>query len=192
MRLILLIPGIVVALLGIVLALSPLTTIRTQTATPPAPVEFNATSLVSVTGTYPLSFVWGAVSPATVVAATCESVNPQTSTMFSVCNGFVLITQQHGINGGFTAAPKLGAIVFVWVLPGNQTGPPPTVTVKIVGAEPALGTFVLLAGGAAVLTGAILPKKSRPQPISGARDPEGAEPFPWAVPPPSAPPPEWE
>ncbi|MCI4347943.1 MAG: hypothetical protein L3J97_04915, partial [Thermoplasmata archaeon] len=75
----LLIPGIVLVLIGVILALSPLTTIRTQTATPPTPVEFNATSLVSVTGTYPLSFTWGALSPVTVLAATCDRVTPNTT-----------------------------------------------------------------------------------------------------------------
>ena len=194
MRLLLLIPGIVVILVGIVLTVSPVVTLRTQTATPSTPVEFNATSPLSVTGTYPLSFAWAATSNVTVVAATCASVNPSMTSRFSVCGGFELITEQSGINGGFSVSPKLGAIVFLWVLPTNQTGPVPPVTVRVVGAEPALGAICLIVGGVVSVLGIVLrrPKRLKPSGKGEVDSWDRSKPPPWAESPPSTPPPEWE
>jgi hypothetical protein len=194
MRLVLLIPGILVMLLAVVLTVSPTATLRTQTATASTPVEFNATSPVSVTGHYPLSFSWGASSLVTIVAATCASVNSRATSEFSVCGGFSLIGEQTGINGAFSVSPKLGAIVFMWVLPVNETQPAPPVTVRIVGAEPLLGTILLGTGGAVAVLGILVRKKVGPPKLS-KDDPESWDPTrppPWAEQPPPQPPPEWE
>lgn len=194
MRLVILVPGIVVVILGTVLALSPSTTLHTQAATQSTPVEFNATTLWSLTGTYPLTFSWGAPSPVAIVAATCTSVNPSTTTQFSVCGGFDLITEQYGVNGGFSVAPKLGAIIFLWVLPPNQTTTAPPVTVRIVGANPSLGSDLIVAGvGVAGVGLVVRRKKGAPEtkpPPDDSFDP--VRPPSWAQNSPPDSSPEWD
>lgn len=194
MRLVLLVPGIVVVIIGVVLTLTPTSTVRTQTATSTNPIEFNATTLWSASGTYPLTFSWGAPAAVAIVAATCTSVGPGSTSRFSVCGGFDLITEQYGVNGGFSVAPSVGAVVFLWVLPPNQTTDAPPVTVRIVGANPTLGSSLLLAGAGVIVAGLVLRRKKGaadgPTPPVDSFDP--AHPPAWAEQPPPIPPQEWD
>src|SRR5690242_12221828 len=147
-----LVVGILLAILGGILAFVPFIPTGSQTITAQQEWAFNVTAAFSITGTVPLSISWSSPTDVTVQLVTCDSVSDLTCTNEHD-------SEQNGTSGTFAVNPKVnGAVGLILGTPGNAT-----VTVRE--AQPTIGDALLIVGGLFVVAGIVLPRRKPPAPV---------------------------
>ncbi|SRR5258708_10679655 len=150
--------GVVLLILGAVLAFVPIVTSATGTVDALDPMVFNVTAAFSLTGTIPLEIDWSSSQTVTIEVVTCSSINNLN------CQDESNSTQT-GTSGAFHVAPKTNGAVGV-VLNGLGSA---SVTVKE--AQTTLGAILLVLGVLLLIVGLVLKKKARPMPIGAPPTP---------------------
>jgi hypothetical protein len=161
MRIVLVIAGIVVLLVGaliqfVPLAPQPVNPISTYGGTP---FETFSVGGFSITGSITVSISWTASSPVTFIAAVCPS-GCHSANVSSLSD----ITTQSGKSGSLTLSQPNGGEIILVALSNTSTGVNPTV-ITVWATEAAV---VLFAGVAVVIAGVVWRSPRRAVPTAGA------------------------
>ncbi|MCI4372828.1 MAG: hypothetical protein L3K02_04205 [Thermoplasmata archaeon] len=166
--------GVVLVLLGAVLAFVPLIQVASQTITEGTPYEANVTG-VSVTGSVPASVSWSSNATISIEVGTCSTLQSN-----GMCSGSVsLLPIQNGTSGTFSfSVPTGGAFV---VAIASLSAATASITVKL--AQSTIGLILLIVGILLLIVGLVLKRKGSKMAASSM-----AAPMP-STPPASPPPP---
>jgi uncharacterized membrane protein len=150
MRIVIVVVGIVLIILGAVLAFVPLTTAATQEVTSSAPYGANITAAFSITGTVPLTISWTSGSSTTVLLGACDKISSSAN-----CTNPQLTTQS-GTSGSWNVNVKPGGAIVAACATSGCTA---NVTVKE--GQTVIGDILLILGIVILIVGVIL--KSKPK-----------------------------
>lgn len=148
--------GIVLLVLGAVLAFVPLVQTASQNVSELTPAAYNVSATFSITGTVPLSISYTASQAVQIMVETCDSITFSSSNA-PQCKNPSNATQ-NGSSGTFSVAVKPGGAFAVAVIG------PGTATITVKEGQTTLGDILLILGIVILLVGLVLRKKARPAP----------------------------
>lgn len=161
MRIVIVVVGIVLIILGAVLAFVPIGQIASQDVTSNAPYAANLTGgaiAFSITGTVPLTISWTSSNSTTMIMGACDKVNLGASNISGSCTN-AQITTQTGTSGSWNVNVKPGGAIVAGCATSNCKA---TVTVKA--GYTVIGDILLILGIVLLIVGVILKSKPKAAP----------------------------
>lgn len=158
MRIVIVVVGIVLIILGAVLAFVPISTAASQEVTQSAPYIANITAAFSITGTVPLTLSWTSGSSTTMLLLACDKINIGASNYSSGCTN-LQTTIQSGTSGSWNVNVKPGGAVAAICSGSGCTG---NLTVKE--GQTVIGDILLILGIVILIVGVVLKSKPKAAP----------------------------
>ncbi len=146
--------GIVLLVIGAVLAFVPLIQAASQDVSESSPAAYNISALFSITGTVPLSISYTSSQTVDILVGTCDSVTYSPSGQPQCSNPS--ISSQNASGGTFNVNVKPGGAVVIGLLG------PGTATVTVKEGQTTAGDILLILGIVLVLVGLVLRGRARP------------------------------
>lgn len=158
MRIVIVVVGIVLIILGAVLAFVPLATAASQEVTSSAPYVANITAAFSITGTVPLTISWTSGSTTSMILGACDKVNSGASNISGSCTN-AQITTQTGTSGSWNVNVKPGGAIVAGCFTSGCTA---NITVKE--GQTVIGDILLILGIVVLIVGVVLKSKPKAAP----------------------------
>lgn len=167
--------GIVLAVVGAVLAFVPFLPGPSQVLTAVHPTAaFNATTSGSLTGYWTIGLTWTANQTVSLLVLVCHSINLTASSLHTVCPG-AAPTVLNGTSGSGSYSVPVGGALLIGIL--SNTASSPRVHIQLQPTMVFAGT-ILLFGGIGIAVVGLLPRpRARPAATAVASPPsaESAE-----------------
>ena len=187
MRIVVLIVGVILLILGAVIAFVPVISDTSSvtavdpsdcTSGPDCSISYEVYSASpSVTGGTSTKLSWSAPVPVTFTAVTCSNAvtgepdNLTPSELARVCSGLVTVANTTGTSGSYSfTIPSGGSLMFFATTSGTVQ---PTVNATLTATEPLLGLVVLLLGLLLAILGVVLRSKKQKLAAIAASPPSG-------------------
>ncbi len=145
--------GVVLLVIGAVLAFVPLIQAASQDVSEVSPAGYNISALFSITGTVPLSISYTSSQTVDIMVETCDSLTNSPSG-YSCSNPNN--SSQNASSGTFNVNVKPGGAVLIGVLG------PGTASVTVKEGQTTAGDILLILGIVLVLVGLVLRGRARP------------------------------
>ncbi len=154
--------GIVLLVLGAVLAFVPLLQAGSQDVSESTPWGFNVTAAFSITGTVPLTISYSSSQSVNILVGTCDSISYSSGS--PQCTN-PTVSGQNGSSGTFNINVKPGGAVVVGILGAG------TASVTVKEAQTPLGDILLILGIVVLLVGLVMRRRPSPAPMAAPTAP---------------------
>ncbi len=151
--------GVVLIVVGAVLAFVPILQAGSEVVTSDTAWAFDATASFSITGTIPLSISYTSNQSVNLYVESCTGGITQSPGGMPECTGGTVVSFLNGSSGAISFDEKVGGGVIVGLVsPGSAT-------VVVKEAQTPIGDILLILGALFLLVGLVLPKR-RPVPAT--------------------------
>lgn len=172
MKLLLVVLGIVIVVVGAVLLTVPLIPHPAQSIHQGQFYSYHATERVPVFSNLAVSLSWTSNRAVTVYLYVCSTLHPGGTTLAALCPGAPSPQMESGTSGSSSFSVPLNGGVALAYGPGNYSGR--TVTVTVVSTSSTVGVGIVGLGGAVLVLGVLLGRsKKTSMPTAGSASEPG-------------------